>query len=151
MTYYKEFKSLLRDHIDSLEKYVSNFRMSSDKVRKHIELSNRTYNAFDTEDPVKLRIFVEYIASEARGFGWSFPENEFERLCENSFWEMHSKVRILIDKMTLSERLSYFGYSEEFEKIPEKHKSDRDRILHKIFVYNDTALNRRSKKLPGFV
>ena len=137
---------MMGNHIDFLKTLSdSNLNNINEKVRKHIETSNRTNNAIDAEEPDKLKILIEYLALESRGFGWSFPENELEKLCESSFWTMLDKIKNLIGGMTLNERLYYFGYSEEFEKIPVKHKSDRDRILHKLFVgeSSDNALNRR--------
>lgn len=77
---------------------------------------------------------IEYLNDEGRYFGWSFPENEKEETCENSFWNLKEKTKKLVGGMTGNERLFYFGYIDEFENLPSSHKSAKDEILRKLFM-----------------
>lgn len=137
MSYFQRIKFDFEKHIESIESLVnSNINEISPKVKNHYDASKKTNSFLNSEDPKKLKLFIEYIATESRGFGWSFPENNIEDLCENSFWEMKNNIKNIVGGMTVIERLFYFGYLEEFEKIPQTHKSDRDRILQNLFIEN---------------
>lgn len=131
MNYFDTIKSVLNDHILYLESLSTD---NDTKAKNHLEKSSKIDAFLSHETPEKMRDFIDYLSNEARGFGWSYPNNETEDLCEISFWNMHSIVKKLICGMSGNERLYYFGYLEEFEKIPIKHKSDRDRILSKLFM-----------------
>ena len=135
MNYFENVKSNLQDHIRLLETLVkSSDNGINQKIKNHYEASKNINNSVNFEDPKKLKLLIEYVATESRGFGWSFPENNIEELCEDSFWEMKNKLKRIVGGMTVNERLYYFGYFQEFENIPSTHKSDKDRILQNLFV-----------------
>lgn len=136
MSYFEDIKSSLNEHIENLKTLsLVNLNVTSrKKIESHLNRSIILNNQIDKEEPIKLKNFIEYLNDEGRYFGWSFPENEKEEGCETSFWNLKKRSQKLIGKMTGNERLYYFGYIEEFEKLPTAHKAEKDEILRKLFM-----------------
>ena len=87
MGYFEDIKSSLKDHIDII-KSISLINLndtSRKKIESHLKRSVVINEQIDTEYPEKLKELIEYLNHEGRNFRWSFPENEKEETCENSF------------------------------------------------------------------
>lgn len=136
MRYFEEIKSAIKEHLDLLNSIsLEDLNQTSrKKIENHINFSVEVNINVDKEDPQKLKEVIEYLEIEGRNFGWSFPENPKEELCEESFLILKSKMKKLIGRMTGNERLHYFGYFNEFENLLPNHKSARDKILMKLFM-----------------
>lgn len=136
MGYFEEIKSGLKDHIDYIKSIsTEDLRPESVmKIARHLQSSIATNEIVDTEEPKKLRQFIDYLEKEGRSFGRSFPENKSEEACESSFWTFKDKMRKMIGGMTANKRLYYFGYLEEFENLSSTHKSAKDEILIRLFM-----------------
>jgi hypothetical protein len=132
MYYFENIKSNLKNHITFLEE-LENIGENL-KVKNHLIESRKVYEELSVESPEKLKTIIEFLSNESRNFGWSFPENEMEQNSETSFLKLQSSIERMISGMTLTERLLYFGFQEEYQKLETKHKSARDTILVKLFV-----------------
>lgn len=136
MSYFEDIKSILKGHIEII-KSISPINLndsSQNKIENHFKRSVAINEQIDKEEPKKLKEFIEYLNNEGRYFGWSFPENEKEETCENSFWNLKEKAKNIIGGMIGNERLYFFGYLDEFENLPSTHKSAKDDILRKLFM-----------------
>jgi hypothetical protein len=140
LSYFEDIKSSLKDHINILRSIslINLNDISRKKIESHLKrsvvISVVINEQIDKEEPQKLKELIEYLNDEGRYFGWSFPENEKEEMCENSFWNLKEKTKKLVGGMTGNERLYYFGYIDEFENLPSTHKSAKDEILIKLFM-----------------
>lgn len=137
MYYFLQIKSFLKDHIE-LIKSISTDNESENsrrKIKTHLDSTVNVNETVDEEEPQKLRKIIEYLHTESRFFGWSFPENDKEERCENSFWELKQKIEKLVRGMTGNERLYYFGYLEDWDNLLPHQKSARDEIRIKLFMY----------------
>lgn len=136
MSYFEEIKSIFKEHIDLVKMIPLQDlnKTSQKKIESHLKSSSDINESVDREEPEKLKKFIDYLENEGRFFGWSFPENEKEEICENSFWNLKSRMQSLIEGMTGNERLFYFGYLDEFESITSTQKSAKDAILRKLFM-----------------
>ena len=133
MSYFITIKTELQNHISNLNSIRIDSKNS--KLENHLNQSISVYNDLSYESPEKLKRFIEYLSQEARCVGWSFPENAIEEDCEKSFWNMKNQIKKLIGGMTVNERLYFFGFLEEYEKLPSSHMSARNAILEKLFIY----------------
>jgi len=133
MSYFDTIKTSLKNHITFLE-LIEVDENQNQKVDNHLKISLEIDKLLSAETPEKLKEFIEYLSQEGRNFGWSFPLNKSEDECENSFLNLKNQMKRMIGGMTVNERLYYFGYLDEFEKLPSKHKTARDNILEKLFI-----------------
>jgi hypothetical protein len=136
MNYFEEIKLGMKEHIDSISSISLQdlTPTSRKKIENHLNSTLEVNIVVDNEDPQKMKKVIEYLEQEGRSFGWSFPENKKEELCEDSFWNLKNKLKKLIGGMTVNERVYYFGYHTEFENIPPNDKSAREEIFLKLFV-----------------
>ena len=133
MNYHTEIEKNLDSHIIEIEKTVKEEK-SSDKLIQRLNetLSVRTdINGQRAEDYRKL---IEYLYNEGRRFGWSYSEKRIEEKCETSFWNFSNSIKEIVQSMTKNERLYFFGYINEYEKLKPEERSKREHIEHKLFL-----------------
>ena len=107
---------------------------SQEKILRHLAAAESANKMLDRETSEKCKNIIEFLHSESRSFGWSFRENPAEEVCENAFRIFEKRITRLVGGMSVNERLHYFGYLEEFEKLIRAHPSAGDEILRKLFV-----------------
>ncbi len=133
MTYEEHIDQLINSHIEGLLAIEENSTLSS-KVSTHITRTKEIQKRIQSKQPKDYRHLIEYLHSESRMFGWSYPEDTIEEKCEVSYQQFWKSIRELIGGMTGNERLIFFGYVEDYDKLSLKMKSAREEIRIKLFM-----------------
>jgi len=133
MTYEEQIIQFLNSHIQNLmiSKESSDFPK---KVDRHIDRTNKIHSIIKNQRPEDYRQLIEYLHSESRKIGWSYPENIIEENCEDSFRQLWNSMKNLIVGMTGNERLYFFGYIKDYDKLSLNLKSARNEIRLKLFM-----------------
>ena len=133
MTYHAEIKKHLVQHLYAIENSIKG-NESSDKATQHLNRTLLVLNEVELTKSDKQRIVVEYLENESRNFGWSFPENPSEEKIEDSFWGLKNSIEGIIKSMSINERLSYFGYLEDYKKLTPNERSAREHIERLLYI-----------------
>lgn len=132
MNYSEDIKKHLEFHLSALENIQGN--ESSDKFTQHLNRTLLALNEVNSKKSENLRTVIEYLENESRHFGWSFPENPSEEKSESSFWELKKRIEEIIKSMAINERLSYFGYLEDYEKLAPHERSAKEQIERLLYI-----------------
>lgn len=133
MTYYEEIKKHLDLHLSALENIIQ-AKESSDKIIQHLNRTLLVVKEINSNKSEKHRTVIEYLENESRNFGWSFPEDSSEEKIESSFWQLKNSVERIIKSMTINERLSNFGYLEDYEKLAPHELNAREHIERLLYI-----------------
>ena len=133
MDYFSDLKRLLDSHIANLKSIAPTEQLNK-RIVQHLNRTIDVAKEIALQEPKKSRLLIEYLENESRTFGWSYPENLKEEKCEDSFWQLKNSLEIIIGSMTVNERLYFFGYLDDYEKLNPKHNSDKERIRRMLFI-----------------
>jgi hypothetical protein len=103
-------------------------------VITHLEKTNNILQIIKGHGPEDYRQLIEWLNQEGRNFGWSFPENLEVEKCEAEFWRLKDSIKRITQGMTANERLYFFGYLDEYEKLEPIERSAREEIKLKLFM-----------------
>ena len=104
------------------------------KVSEHLERIDEIILIIGGKQPEDYKQLIEWLNQEGRNFGLSFPENPAEEKCEVEFWRLKDSIKEIIQRMTANERLYFFGYLDEYEKLKPIERSAREEIELKLFM-----------------
>ncbi len=133
MNYHTTLEKHLNSHILEIKKAILE-ENPSEKVNEHLNETLSVKNEINGQRPEDYRKLIEYLYNEGRRFGWSYSENPLETKCETSFWNLNNSIKKIIQSITLNERLYFFGYLNEYEKLNPEQRSKREHIEHKLFL-----------------
>ena len=133
MNYEEQIEQFINSHIESLLVLEVNSTLSP-KVSGHITRTKEIQKRIQSHQPKDYRHLIEYLSSESRMFGWSYPEDTVEEKCEDSYQQFWGNMRGFISGMTGNERLFFFGYLDDYDKLSLKMKSTREEIKIKLFM-----------------
>jgi hypothetical protein len=133
MNYFEDIKKHLEFHLSALENIIQR-NESSDKFTQHLNRTLLVVNEVSSKKSENHRTVIEYLENESRNFGWSFPENPSEEKSESSFWELKKRIEEIIKSMAINERLSYFGYLEDYEKLAPHERSAKEQIERLLYI-----------------
>lgn len=133
MTYNRDIENNLKSHVRNIEN-IGEKGVRPKKVNTHLEKTNKILQIIDRQRPEDYRQLIEWLNQEGRNFGWSFPENSEEDKCETEFWRLKDSIQRVVQSMTANERLYFFGYLDEYEKLKPIERSAREEIELKLFM-----------------
>jgi hypothetical protein len=133
MTYYRDIENNLKSHVRNIEN-ISEKGVRPKKVTAHLNKTNEILQIIESQRPEDYRQLIEWLNQEGRNFGWSFPENPEEENCETEFWRLKDSIQRIVQGMTANERLYFFGYLDEYEKLEPIERSAREEIELKLFM-----------------
>lgn len=133
MTYHQDIEKNLKSHVRNIENIGEN-ETRPKKVNTHLARTNEIIKIIEGQRPEDYRQLIEWLNQEGRNFGWSFPENPEEEKCETEFWRLKDSIKRITQGMTANERLYFFGYLDEYEKLKPIERSAREEIELKLFM-----------------
>lgn len=133
MSYHRRIYRNLKTHFQNL-KNIGKKEILQEKVLTHFENTKKILEIVKGKKPIHYRAFIDYLYQETRNFGCSFPERIQEEKCEKEFWKFKESIRKIILEMNTNERLYFFGYFEEYERIKPIERSAREMIELKLFL-----------------
>ncbi len=129
-SHFSLIKSYFEGHIAHLQDLTSQYE-PTERFNKHLKFSFKVCNELTKEAPSIMRLLIEYLESESRAIGWSFPETKIEEEFEKSFLNFRDTIKQLVKEMTVNERLHYFGYMSDYDFAK---RSEKERIEYKLFI-----------------
>ncbi|UBZ10712.1 hypothetical protein LDL79_00975 [Leeuwenhoekiella palythoae] len=103
-------------------------------MNTYLDKANTILHIIDSQRPEDYRQLIEWLNQQGRNFGWSFPKNSDEDTFETEFWRLKDSIKRITQGMTLNERLYFFGYLDEYEKLRPIERSAREEIELKLFM-----------------
>ncbi len=133
MTYHQEIQNSVKLYVRNLEG-IGEKETRPRKVNIHLEKTFQVLKIIERARPEDYKKLIEFLDQEGSNFGWSFPENLEEEKCETYFWKFKDSIKSIIQGMTANERLYFFDYLDEYEKLKPFERSAREEIELRLFM-----------------
>mgnify|MGYP005750159811 CR=1 FL=1 len=133
MNYHQDIEKNLKSHVRNIEN-IGEKETRPKKVTTHLERTNEIIKIIEGQRPEDYRQLIEWLNQEGRNFGWSVPENSEEEKCETQFWILKDSIKRISQGMTANERLYFFGFLDEYEKLKPIERSNREEIELNLFT-----------------
>lgn len=133
MTYHQDIANSLKSYVCNIEN-IGEEGVRPQNVNTYLDKANTILHIIDRQRPEDYRQLIEWLNQQGRNFGWSFPKNSDEDTFETEFWRLKDSIKRITQGMTLNERLYFFGYLDEYEKLRPIELSAREEIELKLFM-----------------